>query len=72
MLENKLGITNETELSKEEEKITKLKALELLIQIKLMNLKLELLKDYLKYMLFYNQITNYYSIIQLLIFLYIT
>ena len=29
MLENKLGITNETELSKEEEKITKLKALEL-------------------------------------------
>ena len=29
MLENKLGITNEVELSKEEEKITKLKALEL-------------------------------------------
>lgn len=29
MLENKLGITNEAELSKEEEKITKLKALEL-------------------------------------------
>ena len=29
MLENKLGITNETELSKEEERITKLKALEL-------------------------------------------
>lgn len=29
MLENKLGITNETELLKEEEKITKLKALEL-------------------------------------------
>ena len=29
MLENKLGITNEIELSKEEERITKLKALEL-------------------------------------------
>ena len=29
MLENKLGITNEVELAKEEEKITKLKALEL-------------------------------------------
>ncbi len=29
MLENKLGITNEVELSKEEERITKLKALEL-------------------------------------------
>ena len=29
MLENKLGITNEAELSKEEERITKLKALEL-------------------------------------------
>lgn len=29
MLENKLGITNEIELSKEEERLTKLKALEL-------------------------------------------
>lgn len=29
MLENKLGITNEVELAKEEEKITKLKALAL-------------------------------------------
>ena len=29
MLENKLGITNEIELAKEEERITKLKALEL-------------------------------------------
>ena len=29
MLENKLGITNETENLKEEEKITKLRALEL-------------------------------------------
>ena len=29
MLENKLGITNSVELSKEEEKITKLKALKL-------------------------------------------
>ena len=29
MLENKLGITNEVELAKEEERITKLKALEL-------------------------------------------
>lgn len=29
MLENKLGITNEAELSKEEERITKLKSLEL-------------------------------------------
>ena len=29
MLENKLGITNEVDLSKEEERITKLKALEL-------------------------------------------
>lgn len=29
MLENKLGITNEVELAKEEEKITKLKVLEL-------------------------------------------
>ena len=29
MLENKLGITNEIELSREEEKITKIKALEL-------------------------------------------
>lgn len=29
MLENKLGITNEIELSKEEERITKIKALEL-------------------------------------------
>ena len=29
MLENKLGITNEVELNKEEERITKLKALEL-------------------------------------------
>ena len=29
MLENKLGITNEVELSKEEEKISKIKALEL-------------------------------------------
>ena len=29
MLENKLNITNEVELAKEEERITKLKALEL-------------------------------------------
>ena len=29
MLENKLGITNEVELAKEEEKLTKIKALEL-------------------------------------------
>ncbi|MDY3757038.1 MAG: cell filamentation protein Fic, partial [Bacilli bacterium] len=29
MLENKLGISNEVELAKEEERITKLKALEL-------------------------------------------
>lgn len=29
MLENKLGITNEVELSKEEERITKIKTLEL-------------------------------------------
>ena len=29
MIENKLNITNEIELSKEEERITKLKALEL-------------------------------------------
>ena len=29
MLNNKLGVTNETELSKEEERITKLKDLEL-------------------------------------------
>ena len=43
MLENKLGITNSVELSKEEEKITKLKALELFdskkIPIRLKNMK---------------------------------
>ena len=46
MLNNKLDITNEIELAKEEERITKLKALELFDTIKLMNLKLVQLKVY--------------------------
>ena len=37
MLENKLGITNEVELNKEEERITKLKALELFDTKKISN-----------------------------------
>jgi len=41
MLENKLGITNEVELSKEEEKITKLKALELFDTNKISEFQIE-------------------------------
>ena len=56
MLENKLKISNEVELAKEEERITKLKALELFDTKKYMILKLEHLMVCLKFINIYFRI----------------
>jgi len=53
MLGNKLGITNEIELKKEEERLTKLKALELFDTNKINELEVGTLPVYPKYMKIY-------------------